>query len=52
MLGERLIEMSKIADKQQEEIERLNNIIKELKVILKSKGYETYIPVLERSDEE
>ena len=30
MLGERLIEMSKIADKQQQEIERLNNIINEL----------------------
>lgn len=34
------------------EIERLNNIINELKAILKSKGYETYIPVLERSDKE
>ena len=32
------------------EIERLNNIINELKLILKSKGYETYIPLLERSD--
>ena len=29
-LGQKLIEMSKIADKQQDEIERLNNIIKEL----------------------
>ena len=29
-LGQKLIEMSKIADKQQEEIERLNNIINEL----------------------
>ena len=29
ILEDRLIEMSKIADKQQEEIERLNNIIKE-----------------------
>ena len=34
------------------EIERLNNIINELKAILKSKGYETYIPVLERGDKE
>ena len=36
----------------EQEIERLNNIINELKAILKSKGYETYIPILERSDKE
>ena len=35
-----------------QEIERLNNIINEMKAILKSKGYETYIPVLEGSDKE
>lgn len=31
VLEERLIEMSKIADKQQEEIERLENIINEVR---------------------
>ena len=31
---------------------RRDNIIEDLKAILKSKGYETYIPVLERSDKE
>ena len=35
-----------------QEIERLNNVIKELEAILESKGYETYIPALERSDKE
>ena len=31
---------------------RRDNIIEDLKAILKSKGYETYIPILERSDKE
>lgn len=45
----RVVEIIKDKDK---EIERLNNIIEELKAILKIKGYEAYIPVLERSDKE
>jgi hypothetical protein len=55
VLGERLIEMSKIADKQQEEIERLNNIINELEKYLieqVEKSYSNdYDNVLDKLDE-
>ena len=45
-------DLEKTVHNLQVENERLNNIINELKAILKSKGYETYIPLLERSDKE
>ena len=51
--------LKKIIQIKQNRINKLNkklirrdNIIEDLKAILKSKGYETYIPVLERSDKE
>ena len=49
--------LNKIIQIKQNRINKLNkklirrdNIIEDLKAILKSKGYETYIPILERSD--
>ena len=39
-------------DKLNKKLIRRDNIIEDLKAILKSKGYETYIPILERSDKE
>lgn len=45
-------EHQRINGELREENKRLNNIINKLKAILKSKGYETYIPALERSDKE
>ena len=51
--------LNKIIQIKQNRINKLNkklirrdNIIEDLKAILKSKGYETYIPILERSDKE
>ena len=39
-------------NKLNKKIIRRDNIIEDLKVILKSKGYETYIPRLGKSDKE